>query len=71
MLRLKSAGLGLALGSTSFAGSGCCVYAGATSWSGTRATGVSGSANSSSEVLSSLSNEDCRWSLSSERQRVN
>lgn len=46
-----------------------CASAGATRWSGTRTTGVSGLAHCSSVLLSSISNEDCSWIFSSETER--
>lgn len=59
---------GLAVGRISFMGVVCSVSSGSTGWSGTITTGVSGSVYCSSGVLSSISNEDCSWSFSSERK---
>lgn len=56
---------GSAEGRISCMGVVCCRSAGAPSCSGTRTTGVSGSGDFSSGMLSSISNDDCSWIFSS------
>lgn len=66
VLRMRSTGqFGLPVVGISFTGV-CCESSGATVWS---VTEVSGPVHCSSGLLSSISNEDCSWSFSSEMQR--